>query len=308
MTAMGNTGQPPQKAGWVKRIAGEPLLHFLVLGAGLFVLYMNFSNQLQATAPNRIVIDAAQVERLTEPFQRIWMRPPTRQELEGLVADYIKEEVLYREALSLGLDRDDLIIRRRLGQKMEFLNADLNDPPEPTDAMLQAYLDSHMDTFRIPGTLSFRQLYIKPEDAGNAAQSRASHLLKVLGTRAPTAPGLESLGDATLLPDGMKQATEDDISRTFGEEFASNIITAPAGKWSGPFASSFGLHLVYVAQHSPAIEPKLADVRKEVEREWGEEQRRAANDRFYQAMLSHYSVEIDYPGVTAGAAAAAKNR
>ena len=298
----------PPAANWLKRVASEPLLHFLVLGAALFVLYTGFSGQPAVTNPRHIVVDELQLQRLAQEFQRTWMRPPTRQELDGLVAGFVDEEILYREALALGLDQDDLVIRRRLRQKMEFLNADLTEPHAASDADLQAYLDAHRDAFREPERFSFSQVFLKPADTGGDALKRAASLLEGLHNHAPAAADVTALGDPTLLPEGMQRATADDISRAFGQEFADSLVAAPVGEWSGPYASGYGLHLVYIAQHTPASGVVLADVRQAVEREWSAEQRRAANERFYLAMRDRYSIEILFPETRFGEAVAATVR
>jgi len=298
----------PPAAGWLKRVASEPLVHFLVLGAALFMLYTGFSGQSAVTNPRHIVVDELQLQRLAQEFQRTWMRPPTRQELDGLVAGFVDEEILYREALALGLDQDDLVIRRRLRQKMEFLNADLTEPPAASDADLQAYLDAHRDAFREPERFSFSQVFLKSGDSGGDARKRAASLLEELQAHPPAAADVTALGDPTLLPDGMQRATADDISRAFGREFADSLVAAPVGEWSGPYASGYGLHLVYIAQHSPASGVVLADVRQAVEREWSAEQRRVANERFYQAMRDRYSIEILFPEPRSGEAVAATVR
>ncbi len=146
----------------LSRLLREPLVHFLLLGAGLFALYSLVGNDSGARR-DRIVVDARQVTRLAQLFQRTWLRPPTQAELDGLVEDHVREEILYREVRGLGLDQDDLVIRRRLRQKMEFFNDDIGAQREPNDAELQEFLDAHAEKFRIPSRPSFLQVYVKSE-------------------------------------------------------------------------------------------------------------------------------------------------
>src|SRR3972149_7669478 len=129
------------------QILREPLVHFLVLGAGIFFISGLLRNP-EADKPDRIVVTAGHIRQIIEGWSRTWQRPPTPQELEGLIEDYIKEEVFYREALVLGLDRDDTIVRRRLRQKVEFLSEDMMGVPEPREEYLRRFLESHSDTFR----------------------------------------------------------------------------------------------------------------------------------------------------------------
>ncbi len=278
------------------RVLREPLLHFLVLGVGLFVLYAHVNENVGA-APHRIVVDEAEVLRLAEQFQRTWMRSPTGQELEGLTEDFVKEEILYREALALGLDQDDLVIRRRMRQKMEFLNADLVEQQIPSEAELQAYLNAHPDKFRRPARFSFQQVFLAKQSAA-AAQHKAAALLTRLEAASESA--WQELADPTLLPPVLANVSARDIAVTFGTELAETIVGAPANRWSGPYESEFGLHLVRVTERTRASLPALTEIRALVEREWANERRQQANERFYQALRERYSVEVLLPDAIAG--------
>jgi hypothetical protein len=187
------------------------------------------------------------------------------------------------------------VIRRRLRQKMEFLSTDLTEPKPPTEAELQAYLDAHRDRFRTSERLSFTQVYLKEDK-----QERATALLQRLAGHPPSQLELDQLGDASLLPATMQQANQPEIGRVFGNDFAATLLAAPLGQWSGPHASPYGQHLVYVSEHLPAREPPLGEVRAAVEREWLAEREREANERFYQALRDRYTVEVAYPKVAAG--------
>ena len=279
--------------GVLSRLIREPLLHFLVLGAGLFALYA-MVNDDESTRVDRIIVDEQQISRLAEQFQRTWMRPPTRAELEGLAEDFVREEILYREALSLGLDQDDLVIRRRMRQKMEFLNADLVEMQSPTEAELQEWMEAHPDQYRTPQTTSFEQIYFNPERSGDDAHQRASSLLESLDSQEID---IATIGDPTLLPDGLEDATAREISATFGGDLAEAIVSAPQGAWSGPFASAFGLHLVRVTDRMPAHLAALSEIRRAVERDWMAERRREANELFYNALRERYRVEIHLPEI-----------
>jgi parvulin-like peptidyl-prolyl isomerase len=274
------------------RILHEPLTHFLILGATLFILYANVGNS-RLEQVDRIVVDATQVKVLADQFQRTWMRPPTQQELQGLTEDFIKEEVLYREALALGLDQNDLIIRRRMRQKMEFLNADIVEQQTPQDSDLQAYLDDNTERYAEPERASFEQLYFRTDTDRTAAEARASAALKQLEDAADTDTRI--LGDASLLPASQRLASARDIGRVFGEAFATAVSTAPAGQWSGPYTSTYGVHLLRITQRTPARQAALEDVRSEVERDWYTQQRLEANKRFYEALRNRYTVDIEWP-------------
>jgi hypothetical protein len=268
----------------------EPLLHFLLLGAGLFLLFRLVGGESQA--PKEIVVTEARVEALAENFARTWMRPPTAQELKGLVDDYVKEEIFYREAVAMGLDRDDVVIRRRLRQKLEFISEDVAVAAEPTEQQLQDYLDAHAEKFVQPDRQSFQQVYFNPERRGEAAMRDAEQLLSELQAgRGPSDPA-ES-GDPTLLPAGLEAATPQEIANTFGEDFALQLADAPVGQWTGPVRSSYGWHLLRISERVPGTTPTLETIRPIVAREWQSEQRQRVGDQFYQAMRSQYDVRVE---------------
>jgi len=295
MTTKDSPRSMTQDGSWPRRLVREPLVHFLLLGGLLFGAWYAFSDQPRVSDSNRIVIDEAQMASLAATFQRTWLRPPTHKELVGLVQDRIREEVLYREALALGLDRDDQVIRRRLRQKMEFVSTDLAEPDPPTEAELQAYLDANMDRFHTAARLSFTQVYLKQDE-----QERATALLQRLAGHPPSQLELDQLGDADILPGAMQQADQPEIGRVFGRGFAEALSAAPLGQWSGPYASPYGQHLVYVSERSPAREPPLGEVRTAVAREWLAERERDANERFYRALRKRYTIEVAYPKMAAG--------
>jgi len=289
----------------MKRLLREPLLHFLLIGAALFVLY-GLLNRGQSGAPREIVISEARVEALAENFATVWMRPPTAVELKGLIDDYVAEEVYYREAVAMGLDQDDTVIRRRLRQKMEFISEDVAAATEPTEAQLQAYLEQHADKFALPATLTFQQVYLSPERRREAVRADAEKLLAELQAgRGPADP--TEAGDATLLPATMEAASPQVIVNTFGEEFARQIDEAAVGQWSGPIESGFGLHLVKVSERVAGSAPSLAEIRPIVLREWQSEQRRALNESFLDTLRSKYEVRVEGAAAALFAAPAASD-
>ena len=271
----------------------EPLVHFLVLGAGIFLLaaLVGKSDQDQ---PDQIVVSVGQIDRLVETWQRTWQRPPTQVELEGLVEDHIREEILYREAIALGLDRDDTIIRRRLRQKMEFLPQDLVDQVEPTDAELRTYLRENADAYQVETRVSFQHIYLNLERRGTAAEGDARRLLADLKANGgPVEPAV--LSDPILLPYELESLSESEVARLFGQEFASRLIEIAPGGWTGPLGSSYGLHLVRVREGLPARVPGLSEVRKAVERDWQFMRRQELDDQFFRSLKERYAIEVQLP-------------
>jgi len=278
---------PRSRRQWLR----EPLLHFLVIGTALFVLF-RILNSGDTGAPREIVISEARVQALAENFARTWMRPPTRDELRGLVNDYVAEEVYYREAIAMGLDRDDTVIRRRLRQKMEFISEDISAASEPTDAELQTYLDAHKESFIEPPRLSFEQVYLSGERRGEATRRDAEKVLAELQAgRGPADP--QQMGDPTLLPRAVEAASPQEIANTFGSSFADQIGTAPVGRWSGPIVSGFGLHVVRVDAREPGRLPTLEEIRPVVLREWQAENRAMSNAAFLATLRGKYEVRVE---------------
>jgi hypothetical protein len=277
----------------MRKLLREPLLHFLLIGIGLFLLY-DLLRGGDTGAPRDIVVTEARVEALAQSFATTWMRPPTTQEITGLVDDYIAEEIYYREAIAMGLDQDDTVIRRRLRQKMEFISEDAAATAEPTDAQLQEFLAKHPEKFLEPAQLSFRQVYLNTEKRGEQARVQAEQLLTELQAgRGPA--DLAMAGDPTLLPPDMQSASPQLIANTFGSDFAAQVEEAPVGQWSGPLQSGFGLHLVRVDERIAGALPAFDQIRPIVLREYQAEQRTLSNRKFLDSLRAKYDIRIEGP-------------
>ena len=274
------------------RLLKEPLVHFFLLGALLFAGY-EFMYRGEPEA-ERIVVTQGRIESLRGTFNRVWQRPPTQSEIDGLIADYIREEVLAREAKALGLDLDDTVIRRRLRQKMEFIAHDLAIPSEPTGTELGEFLVKHPHLFHIEPRLTIRQIYLNQGQRGDAVQRDAERLLTELN-RPGAKVDFMSLGDVTMLNPELTEVPAGEITRQFGEKFTREVEELPTGQWQGPVASGFGVHLVFVVDREPGRMPELAEIREQVVREWADARRREQNEQFYQALLKQYVVTIEAP-------------
>jgi len=277
----------------MKRLLCEPLLHFLIGGALIYALYGLFADD-PMVAPDRVVVEERHIDSLVASYQRTWMRPPTADELDALIQDFVDEEILVREGLALGLDRDDPVIRRRLRQKMEYLRVELGVQEEATDAELAAFLSENQERFEEPARLSFTHIFVNPDVGSTAARRRASELLGQLQSAAPDA-SVE--GDSTLLPETMAKASEGEVSAVFGAEFAADVFALAGDDWSGPVASSYGLHLVRVGERVAACKLELEEARREVERDYETARRADASQRFLQNLRERYEVEIRKPSV-----------
>lgn len=275
------------------KLLREPLLHFLLLGAVIFLIYGLVSRH-SATKPGEIVVTQAKVENLVTGFTRTWQRPPTQDELQGLIRDYVREEVAYREALAMGLDRDDTIIRRRLRQKWEFLNDNLATQAEPTDAELQAFLQSHPDNFKTETTFTFRHVYLNPQLHGTRLSRDAARILAELGQRGEKAD-LNAVGDPFVLGHQFQKIPLSETKTMFGEQFASGLAAVRTGRWQGPMQSGYGSHLVFVSERAEGHLPALAEIRSEVQREWANAKRLESEESLYQGLLKRYTIRIEPP-------------
>jgi hypothetical protein len=266
-----------------KSLLKEPVLHFLLIGLLLFVTYGWLAPAEKSGA--RIVVTQSLVEGLALEYRTRWSRPPTAQELAGLVDAYVRDEILYREGVTLGLDRDDPVIKRRVRQKLEVIAEEQGARDAATDADLAAYLAKNAERFTRPGTVSFEQIYFAA--ATPAAVVEAARAAALRGNDPAR------LGQPTMLPPGAKNAPLDLAARDFGREFAAELEKLPLDTWTGPVPSAFGQHLVRVTARTPALTPPLAEVRAAVAREWENERRMASLEANYKALRSGYEVVIE---------------
>jgi hypothetical protein len=277
----------------IKRLLREPLLHFLLLGAGLFLAY-SLMPRNGSGETGKIVVSEGQVENMVAGFAKTWQRPPTTQELAGLLNDHVREEVYYREALALGLDKDDTVIRRRLRQKMEFVSEDIVAQAQPTDDELNAYLQAHADAFRTQPMFTFSQVYLDPQKHGEHLARDAAQLLAQLNQTGSKADPM-ALGDALMLEHSYAGVAGSEVASQFGDKFAATLGGLAIGQWQGPIASGYGAHLVRVSERTESTLPALAEVRDAVLREWTNARRLETNEKFFQELLRHYTVTIEQP-------------
>jgi len=276
----------------MKRIVREPLLHFLLLGAALFAVF-SFLRHDGAANQEQIVVSAGKIEHLAALFARTWQRPATREEIDGLINDFIREEAAYREGLALGLDRDDTILRRRIRQKLDFIAQDLVSQVEPTDADLSAYLAAHPDKFRTEPRLSFRQVYVNPESRRDGFDADVRDLMMALNADATI--DASGLGDRIQLEPSYADVSPRDIANLFGTQFAAAIVALEPGTWQGPIPSGYGMHLVIVDERRDGRVPELDAKRDAVRREWENARRREMIEQFYRKLLENYEIIVERP-------------
>jgi hypothetical protein len=283
----------------IGRMLKEPLVHFLVLALAIFALY-GALNRTDEPRNDEIIVTGAKIEQLAGLFAKTWQRPPSPSEVKGLIDDHVKEEVLYREALALGLDKDDTMIRRRLRLKMEFLSQAQAETTTPSEVELEAFLKANSERFQVEPTLAFRQVFVSPERRGEATEQDVASMLAVLRAKPDTDP--TTLGDPTTLPPELPPTRKAAISQIFGEAFAEALAQAPLGTWAGPVKSSFGLHVVLVGESQPGRPATLVEVHNSVVLEWTNERRQQAEEFQLTERLKRYRVrietQVDNPALT----------
>jgi hypothetical protein len=267
----------------------EPLVHFLLGGAVLFVLHGVFGGT--GAGSGAIVIGPQDLESLQQQFAALWKRPPTHAELEGLVEARIREEVLYREGVALGLDREDTILRRRVAQKTEFLIADTTVSDDPGEAVLRPYFDANKARYDEPPRVSFTHIYFSLDARGSRAQADAEHVLRALQN--PGAPArAPERGDRFALSYDYAARTAEQVDQEFGSGFGRQILDLPPGSWRGPVRSAYGLHLVRVTERVPARAARFEETRDRVATDFAYEHRRDATEAAYRKLRDRYAITI----------------
>lgn len=267
----------------------EPLVQFLLGGLAVFAVSL-WQGTVGDPASRTITISEAVVERLVANFSQTWQRPPSPQEIDRLIRDFIKEEVYNREAKRLGLDVEDPIIRRRLRLKMETLTKSEIELQRPDEATLQAWLDRHPERFATGAVYSFDQVYLDPLK-DDEQQNRARKLIAQLNG----GKNWWGIGDQISLPATMDDADQATVSRTFGKEFVAGLAGLKSGVWTGPIMSGFGLHLVRIRKLETTGKPRLAEVRQQVENDWRANTMADREAKAYQTVLDGYTVRIMKP-------------
>ena len=280
----------------------EPLLHFMFIGAAIYLLYAVFAEPAAEDTDKTIVVSAGEIEWMNTVWQKRWSRAPTSDELDGLIKQYIKETVLYREALTMGLNKHDQVIRRRLAQKLEFLAKDLVALTPPTEEELQTYFKEHQDYYTEPTHYTFTQVFIDPDKRGDATLDDAEKIKATLIVRGENIDDVSGTGDDIMLQNYYPEKDQAEIQKQFGSGFAESLVELTPGQWHGPVLSGYGVHLVYL--HSIVEPPAIVfeDVRQRVTLDWETEKGIELNEQFYKSLREQYTIVIEEPAVDDGVA------
>ena len=281
----------------VTRLFKEPLIQFLLIGACIYGAYGLFAPPEESDLDTIVVVDANRINGFVAQWSSRWNRPPTKEELDGLVNGYVREEILYRQAVAMGLDEDDPVTRRRMAQRLEFLTSDLAKLVEPDEAELEQYLRDNIDQFRTPDLISFIQVFFDPDARGDDTLDDANKALEELKTAGVPDPENLQAGDGFMLPNYFGSATELEVRKRLGGGFTESLIALEPDAWHGPVLSGFGVHLVYVFEKVQAPVPVLADVRQQVLEAWQREQMDSFNQKFYEGLKDRYTVIVEDDGL-----------
>jgi len=281
----------------LKRWLREPLLHFLLLGVVLFAAYAYMQGGRGGVESSKqIALSLDDLRTMDLYFESQWHRPPTPAEFQAMVEDKVREEVLYREGLAMGLDKDDEIVKRRMAQKMQFLAEDVAAAHEPSTAELKAWFEKNSNKFALPSRYSFRHLYFSPDKRGKNAQADAAAALTKIAGQPEDSKLAAASGDSFMFQDYYGDRTPEAIAKEFGPQFAVALEKLKPGSWQGPVESGYGWHLVYVDTVIPGRIPAFEEMEPDVKTAWLAEQKQQAWQKAYATMRAKYTVLLPNPG------------
>lgn len=273
---------------WIR----DPSIQFTVIGVLLFAINSFFQQGAEGDG-EEIIVTQNRIQHLSNIFERGWQRPPEPQELQGLIDDYVREEVLYREAVKMGLDQNDTVIRRRMRMKMEFLAKDLVEAVAPPEQVLEDYYAANLAHYTAPAQYTFEQVFLDSDKRAEVAEDARIVLTKLTAGKDP-----RSLGDSNLLQYRFEQVTSERIDRLFGADFSRQFDGLEIGQWNGPLTSAYGEHLVRISAATPQHQPDFGEIRDNVLRDWQLEEQKSILEAQYQTLRDNYRIRIATPAVS----------
>jgi len=277
------------------RLFKEPLIQFLLIGACIYGAYALFGAPEEGDADSIVRVDANRIRGFAAQWKARWNRPPTREELDGIINAYVREDILYRQAVIMGLDKDDTVTRRRMAQRLEFLTNDLVRLAEPAEGELEKYLQDNITQFQSPDQITFIQVFFDPDQRDETTLDDAAKVLAELRAAGVPDPTTLEAGDSLMLQSYYQSVSELEVRKQLGSGFASAVMELELGTWHGPVLSGYGVHLVYVFERLEPPPPALADVEPLVLEVWQAEQIESFNEKFYEGLKSRYEIVIDDP-------------
>jgi hypothetical protein len=277
----------------VSKLLKEPLIYFFLLGFVVFGLhsFLNRVNQ-EDKDPFTVEVTSSDIEWIRSSWEARMKRQPTQQELQGLINRFIRDEILFREASAMDLDDRDLVIQRRLVQKLTFVFEDLAESIEPTDDELKNYLRENQEKYRIPEMISFTQVYFNPDKRKEATGEAKTVLASLKSVQSPPEEAV-SLGDSIMIDSSFRKRSPDEVARTLGKEFADELFSAGKMGWQGPIVSTFGLHLIYIEERIASKMPEFENIREDVKNDFMYERKKQVIDGAYKAVKSRYTILVE---------------
>jgi hypothetical protein len=275
------------------KLLREPLFHFLLIGAAIFLLFGLMGQKETEKQERTVVVTAGEINWLTDTWEKRWNRPPTDQEREGVVKQHLREVILFREAVAMGLDKNDIVVRRRLAQKLEFLAKDLIRPVPPTPEELQAYYETHLDKYQPPDLITMSQVFLDPDKRGDSTLGDAKKIRKKLeGIKQPPSDAA-SFGDPFVLQSYYPLRSKAQLAKLFGHGFAEPVFELEPNQWHGPVLSGYGVHLVYIHNRKNPEPPAFAEVEENVRQDWEDQRREELNTQYINNLMDRYDITIE---------------
>jgi parvulin-like peptidyl-prolyl isomerase len=275
------------------RFFKEPLVLLLILGAAIYGGWRFYQSRDKGVEQAKIHIDAGQIEGMVAQWEKRWNRQPTREEIDGLVQKYVREEMLYRQAVAMGLDKNDPVTRLRTVQKLEFLTNDIAMAQVPTDAELKQYFADNEADYRSPDQITFSQVFFNPDERKDATVEDAKVELEKLRAAGKPDPETLAAGDRTMVKSYFLSADQSEIARQMGSGFAEPVMKLEPGQWHGPVLSGYGVHLVYVYEVQEGVVAPFDAVKDKVLAAWHEEKREEMSAAFLEGLRKRYEIVID---------------
>ena len=275
------------------KVLREPLVQFFFIGLCIYGAYAFYGVPDEGLENNTIIVNSERIGAFISGWESRWKRPPTKQELNGLINQFVREDILYREAVAMGLDRNDPVTRRRLAMKLEFLSKDIASLKEPVEGELERYFEDNKEEYKTPDLITFTHVFIDPNKRSDATLNDATNLLAQLQSAGPPDESISSLGDRFMLQNYYSENTELDIRKQFGSGFASAVMRLEPEEWHGPVISGYGIHLVYVDALTIASTPVFEEVQEDVMQNWLTDQQEQFNEAFFESLKSRYEIVIE---------------
>jgi len=272
------------------RVFKEPLFQFFLIGIVLYAVYALFGKIDNSLDENTVIVTEGDLAWMADSWTKRWNRPPTASEFKGLIDHHIEESILYQESLKMGLDKNDVIIRRRLAQKLRFLQEDLTKPPEPADEELDMYFNENIAKYSPEELITMTQIFFDPDNRDEATLRDAENTIKVLQKMDIADIEPAEYGDNFMLQNYYPGLSEIEIAKLFGNDFAQSVMVLKPGQWHGPILSGYGTHLVYISERIEPVQPIFTEVRELVLEDWRIAKQEEINNLFIEGLISRYTI------------------